>query len=90
MVYMPVERTGKNRKLSRPYFGPYRILEVHPNGLIVRPVDRPDEQSIRVNQDQVTVQRNSRLTSHGWEGDALKGEVATIDSHHAFIHDHAY
>ena len=31
MVYMPVERNGKNCKLSRPYFGPYRVLEVHPN-----------------------------------------------------------
>ena len=58
MVYMPVERTGKNRKLSRPYFGPYQVLEVHPNSLTMRPVDHPNEQSIRVNQDQVTVQKN--------------------------------
>ena len=35
MVYMPYERTCKNRKLSRPYFGPYRVLEVHPNGVTV-------------------------------------------------------
>ena len=87
MVYMPVERTGRNRKLSRPYFGPYRVLKVHPNGLTVRPVDRPNEQSIRVNQDRVSVQKNC-LTSHGWGGDALRGEVATIDSHHALVHDH--
>ena len=31
MVYMPYKQTGKNRKLSRPYFGPYQVLEVHPN-----------------------------------------------------------
>ena len=55
MVYMPVERNGRNRKLSRPYFGPYRVLEVHPNGLTVRPVDRITEPSIRVNQDRVTI-----------------------------------
>ena len=35
MVYVPYERTGKNQKLSRPYFGPYRVLEVHPNGVTV-------------------------------------------------------
>ena len=27
MVLMPQEQTGKNRKLHRPYFGPYRVLE---------------------------------------------------------------
>ena len=55
MVYMPYERTGKNRKLSRPYFGPYRVEEVHPNGVTVRPVDRPSHDTIRVNQDRVTL-----------------------------------
>ena len=40
---MPYERTGKNRKLSRPYFGPYRVMEVHLNGVTVRPVDRPKD-----------------------------------------------
>ena len=67
MVYMPVEQTGKNRKLSRPYFGPYRVLEVHPNGLTVRPVDRPNEQSIRVNQDRVTV-CPKELPDQSWLG----------------------
>ena len=51
MVLMPQEQTGKNRKLNRPYFGPYRVLEVHPNGATVVPVDRPKDPSIRVNLD---------------------------------------
>ena len=51
MVYMPYKQTGKNRKLSRPYFGPYRVLEVHPNGVTGRSVDCPDNKSIRVNLD---------------------------------------
>ena len=54
-MYMPYEQTGKNRKLSRLYFGPYRVLEVHPNGVTVRPVDRPNDKSIRVNLDRVTL-----------------------------------
>ncbi len=54
MVFMPHKRSGKNRKLARPHFGPYYVIEVHLNGVTVRPVDRTIEQSIRVNQDRVT------------------------------------
>ena len=49
MVFMPAETTGKNRKLSLPYYGPYRILEGGTNTLLVRPVDKPAEQAIRIN-----------------------------------------
>ena len=55
MVLMPAEQTGKNRKLSRPYFGPYRVIEVHPNGVSVVPVDRTNDPPIRVNLDRVTL-----------------------------------
>ena len=55
MVYMPHEHQGKNRKLALPYHGPFRILEVQPNCVVVRPVDKPDDQPIRVSMDRVTV-----------------------------------
>ena len=55
MVLMPAEQTGKNRKLQRPYFGPYRVIEIHPNGVTVVPVDRPKDPQIRVNLDRVTL-----------------------------------
>ena len=55
MVYMPHEHQGKNRKLALPYHGPFRILEVQPNCVVVRPVDEPDDQPIRVSMDRVTV-----------------------------------
>ena len=55
MVLMPREQTGKQRKLNRPYYGPYRVLDVHPNGVTVRLVDRPKSDSIRVNVDRVTL-----------------------------------
>ena len=41
MVLMPAEHTGKNKKLHRPYFGPYCVIEIHLNGVMVVPVDRP-------------------------------------------------
>ena len=55
MVLMPREQTGKQRKLNRPYYGPYRVLDVHPNGVTVQLVDRPKSDSIRVNVDRVTL-----------------------------------
>ena len=55
MVYMPNEDTGKMRKLARPHFGPYRVLETHANGVTVRPVDKPKDAPIQVNLDRVTL-----------------------------------
>ena len=55
MVYMPQEANGVSKKLARPHFGPYRVLDVHPNGLTVRPVDRPKDPSIRVNLERATL-----------------------------------
>ena len=55
MVLMPAEQTGKNRKLQRLYFGPYRVIEIHPNGVTVVPVDRQKDPQIRVNLDRVTL-----------------------------------
>ena len=55
MVYMPQEVKGKTRKLARPYHGPYRVLEVYPSGLSVRPVDRPNDTPMRVNLERVTL-----------------------------------
>ena len=55
MVLMPAEQTGKNKKLHRPYFGPYCVTEIHPNSVMVVPVDRPKDPQIRVNLDRVTL-----------------------------------
>ena len=55
MVYMPKETTGSQKKMARPHFGPYRVIEVHPNGVTVRPVDQPKDTPICVNQDQISL-----------------------------------
>ena len=54
MVFMPHEKAGKKRKPALPYHGPFRIVEVLPNGVSVRPVDRPQDEPILVNVDRVT------------------------------------
>ena len=35
MVYMPQEKKGKSKKVARPYFGPYRVLNVTPSSVEV-------------------------------------------------------
>ncbi len=67
MVLMPHEQTGKICKLAHPYFGPYRVVEVYPNGVSVRPVDCPSKSAIRVNQDRVTL-CSSELPDKSWLG----------------------
>ena len=67
MVYMPAEDTGRNRKLALPYHGPYRILEVRPNCVLVRPVDQADLQPILVSMDRV-VPCDDALPDVSWLG----------------------
>ena len=76
MVYMPYQRTGKNRKLSRPYFGPYRVMEVHPNAVTVWPVDCPKEKCIRVNLNRVTL-CPVELPNVSWLGQKRKSKRAS-------------
>ena len=67
MVHMPHDDEEKNRKLASPYHGPFRILEVLPNCLVIKPVDRPDDPAIKVNMDRVT-QCPRELPDVSWLG----------------------
>ena len=76
MVFMPQEAQGKGRKLALPYHGPYRIQEVRSNCLLVRPVDRPDDQPILVSMDRV-VDCPSELPDTSWLGPRQKRQRRT-------------
>ena len=71
MVYMPSEDRGKKRKLALPYYGPYRILEVRSNCVLVRPVDAPDMEPILVSMDRV-VRCPEELPDESWLGPRKK------------------
>ena len=43
------------------------MLEIHPNGVTVRPVDRPNDKSIRVDLDRVTL-CPVKLPDESWLG----------------------
>ena len=46
MVYLSHETTKKCRWIARPFLGPCKLLEKHPNGITVQPVGQPKGPSI--------------------------------------------
>ena len=52
-VYMPAAKACKAYKFARPFYGPYRILEQNELGVVVRPVDKPQSEPIRVAYDRI-------------------------------------
>ena len=52
-VYMPSAKKGKAHKLARPFHEPYRVVETVENGVMVTPIDRPQETPICVAMDPV-------------------------------------
>ena len=52
-IYMPSAKKGKAHKLARPFHGPYRVTETVDNGVMVTPIDRPQDTPIRVAMDRV-------------------------------------
>ena len=48
MVFMPSETTGKDRKLARPYHGPYRVVNLTDTNAEVKLIEKPKEPSIFV------------------------------------------
>jgi len=67
MVFMPNETKTKEHKLSLPYHGPFRIMEVQGNCVLVRPVDRPEDKPILVSLDRTTL-CPAELPDHSWLG----------------------
>ena len=55
MAFMPQKTKTKDHKLALPYHGPFRVLKVRGNCVLVRPVDRPDNHPILMSLDRVTL-----------------------------------
>ena len=50
----PSDETGRNRKLSQPWHGPYRILDVTDTNVTVEKVYRTKDDKIHVHKSRVT------------------------------------
>ncbi len=71
MVFMPSETQGQNRKLARPFHGPYRVLALTPTNAEVCLVDDPKQDSIFVALDRVR-RCYTELGNSTWTGPRKK------------------
>lgn len=71
MVYTPSAVKGKAWKLARPFYGPYRVLATTPTNLEVKPVDKPDAESIFVSLNRIRP-CYPELPDISWCGDAKR------------------
>ena len=67
MTYMPGAVQGKNWKLSRPFYGPYRILSLTPTNAEIHLVDKPSDPAIFVSLNRLRP-CYSELSDISWSG----------------------
>ena len=81
MVFMPAERQGKAWKLSRPFHGPYRVLNVTNTNVEVRLVDSPQDESMFVHLNRVR-KCNPQQGDAVWTGPSRKRKhkVKSVDA----------
>ena len=73
LVLFPHELTGKNRKLSRPWHGPYRVNSVDDPDISVSKVYFPQDGSIQVHQSRVKVCPTNFPSGFYWYGGRRRG-----------------
>ena len=72
-VRFPQDETGRLRKLSMPWHGPYRILERRDPDVTVTKVYHPQQGEIRVHQSRVCRIPNSFPAGYYWYGGRCSG-----------------
>ena len=75
LVRFPQEETGKLRKLSRPWHGPYRIVSRSDRDVTVSKVYHPQEGSIQVHQSRVSPCPPHFPAGYFWYGMVTSGMV---------------
>ena len=53
LVYFPQDETGKDRKLSHPWHGPYRIISRDDPDVTVKKIYFPDDPQVQIHQSRV-------------------------------------
>ena len=72
LVRFPHEETGAQRKLSRPWHGPYHVVKCQPPNITVVKVYKPQDSQIHVHQISVTPCPKEFPAGHYWYGNSLK------------------
>ena len=73
MIRFPQDETGKERKLSRPWHGPYRVLEVTETGILAEKVYAPQDRRIQVHLERVTRCPRNFPSGYYWYGSCRQG-----------------
>ena len=73
LIRYPHEETGKFRKLSRPWHGPYRITSCDNTGVSAVKVYFPREDAVKVHQTRVKPCPDGLLAGYYWYGTKRKG-----------------
>ena len=73
LVYFPQDESGRWRKLSRPWHGPYRVVEVSTTGVTCTKVYFPQEVKLHVHQSRVCVCPQEFPAGYYWYGGKRKG-----------------
>ena len=69
LVKFPADETGKARKLSRPWHGPYRVVDIRQPDVTVVKVYRPQDGRIQIHQTRVTPCPPAFPAGYFWYGD---------------------
>ena len=73
MIRFPQDETGKERKLSRPWHGPYRVLEVTKTGVLAEKVYAPQDKKVQVHLERVTRCPSDFPAGYYWYGPRRQG-----------------
>ena len=73
LIRFPSDETGKQRKLSRPWHGPYRVITVNDTNLTAVKVQFPREDAIKVHTDRAKPCPEEFIAGYYWYGNTRKG-----------------
>ena len=73
LVYFPQDDSGKTRKLSKPWHGPYRIIRRQDPTVVSTKVYFPDHGEIRIHQSRICPCPAEFPTGYFWYGSRRKG-----------------
>ena len=85
LVYMPQDESGRQRKLSRPWHGPFRIISINDPDVLLTKVYFPQDRTIQVHQSCVKMCPPKFPGGFFWYGGRCRGPGRpprwVLDSH---------
>ena len=73
LVHMPQDESGPQRKLSRPWHGPYRIVSISDPDVLLTKVYFPQDRTIQVHQSRVKACPPKFPAAFYWYGGRRRG-----------------